>query len=59
MKDGAYAEFADNRRGSITPGKLADLIILNQDIFRVPAKEIRNTRIEVTIMDGEVVFEWQ
>ena len=52
----AYAEFAENVKGTITPGKLADLVILSQNIFEIPPDQIASTRILWTIMDGEVVF---
>ncbi len=53
----AYAEFAENVKGSITPGKLADLIVLSQDIFRVDPVEIENVRVTMTITGGRVVYE--
>src|SRR5688572_16599302 len=53
----AYAEFAENRKGSITPGKLADLVILSKDIFKVPAREILDTRPVLTMVGGRVVHE--
>jgi hypothetical protein len=53
----AYAEFAENVKGTITPGKLADLVILSQDIFKIDPAEIDKTKIRMTIMDGRAVFE--
>ncbi|MDQ3805455.1 MAG: amidohydrolase [Acidobacteriota bacterium] len=53
----AYAEFADHVKGSIAPGKLADLVILTQDIFRVDPVEIEKARVRMTIMDGRIVYE--
>jgi len=46
-----------NRQGSITPGKWADMIILSQDIFEIDPAEIANTQVEMTIFDGQVMFE--
>jgi hypothetical protein len=43
--------------GSIAPGKLADLIVLDRDIFAVDAPEIAGTRVMMTVFDGRVVFE--
>lgn len=43
--------------GSITPGKLADLIVLDRDIFEIEPMEIANTRVVLTIIGGQVVFE--
>lgn len=53
----AYAEFAEGVKGTITPGKLADLVILDRDIFRIDAAEIEKVKVRMTIMDGRVVYE--
>jgi predicted amidohydrolase YtcJ len=53
----AYAEFQENMKGTITPGKLADLVILSEDIFSINPVEIRNVKVLTTIVDGRVVFE--
>ncbi|MDQ3134493.1 MAG: amidohydrolase [Acidobacteriota bacterium] len=53
----AYAEFAESYKGTITPGKLADIVILNQDIFRVEPNEIEKTKVRMTIMDGKIVYQ--
>jgi predicted amidohydrolase YtcJ len=53
----AYAEFQENEKGTITPGKLADLVILSDDIFKFDATEIQNVKVVMTIMDGRVVYE--
>jgi predicted amidohydrolase YtcJ len=53
----AYAEFAENVKGSITPGKLADLVLLSQDIFKIDPVEIENVRVTMTITGGRVVYE--
>jgi len=53
----AYAEFTDQEKGTIAPGKLADLVILSQDIFQINPIEIEKTRVRVTIMNGRVVHE--
>src|SRR5438105_3811957 len=52
----AYAEFQENEKGTIAPGKLADLVILTQDIFKIDPKEIEKVKVAMTIMDGRVVF---
>ncbi len=43
--------------GSITPGKLADLIVLDRDIFAIPQMEIAQTQVVMTIFDGQIVYE--
>jgi predicted amidohydrolase YtcJ len=53
----AYAEFAENVKGTIAPGMLADLIILDRDIFKIDANEIEKTRVTMTIVDGRIVYE--
>jgi predicted amidohydrolase YtcJ len=53
----AYAEFADGVKGTITVGKLADLVMLSQDIFEVDPKEIERVKVELTIVDGRIVYE--
>ena len=53
----AYAAFEENIKGSITPGKLADLVILSKDIMRVPEDEIPSTRVDMTILGGRVRYE--
>ncbi|HEX8098509.1 MAG TPA: amidohydrolase [Pyrinomonadaceae bacterium] len=53
----AYAEFTDDVKGTITPGKLADIVILSRDIFEINPVEIEKTRVVMTIMDGRVVYE--
>jgi predicted amidohydrolase YtcJ len=55
----AYAEFAEGVKGTITPGKLADLVILSQDIFQIDPAEIEKVKVWMTVMDGRVVFEKQ
>jgi predicted amidohydrolase YtcJ len=42
--------------GSITPGKLADMVVLSQDIFTIPPEEISDTQVDYTIFDGPVVY---
>jgi predicted amidohydrolase YtcJ len=55
--NGAYATFAERERGSLEIGKLADLVIVDRDLTRIPAREIRDARIELTVVGGRVVFE--
>jgi hypothetical protein len=53
----AYAEFAEQAKGSLAPGKLADLVILDRDIFNIPPTEIESARVRLTMVDGRVVHE--
>jgi len=52
----AYAEFEEHDKGSITPGKLADFVVLSDDIFAIPPEKIADLRVEMTVVDGEVVY---
>lgn len=53
----AYAEFSEQEKGTIAPGKLADVVILSRDIFSIDPKEIENVKVMMTIVDGRVVYE--
>jgi predicted amidohydrolase YtcJ len=53
----AYAAFEEDRKGSLTVGKLADITVLSQDILEVPEDRIRDTGIVYTIVGGEVRYE--
>lgn len=52
----AYAAGREAELGSIAPGKLADLTILEKDIFRIPAEEILRTTVSATMVGGEFVY---
>lgn len=52
----AYGEFQDEIKGSISVGKLADLVILSDDIFKMDPSEIRNVKVLTTIVGGKVVY---
>jgi predicted amidohydrolase YtcJ len=52
----AFAEFQEHEKGSITPGKLADMIILSDNIFDLKPDAIRDVRVETTIVGGKVVY---
>ena len=52
----AYAEFQEKEKGSITPGKLADFVVLSDDIFKIPAASIKNVKVEATFLGGKLVY---
>jgi len=54
--NGAWAEFAEAFKGSIRPGQLADLVVLDRDIFTVPPEEIAQAKVRWTIFDGRVIY---
>jgi len=53
----AYAEFQEKEKGSITPGKLADIVLLSEDIFSIPPEKIREVRVLKTFVGGKLVFD--
>jgi hypothetical protein len=52
----AWASFDEQRKGSLAPGMLADLVVLSEDVFEAPASRLASTRIAVTIFDGRIVY---
>ena len=52
----AYASGEANLKGSLAPGKLADLVVLSHDIFHIPPEEIAATRVEMTVLNGKPVY---
>ena len=55
--DAAYAAHADTFLGSLEEGKLADLVVLSNDIMQVPPADILDTTVRLTVVGGEVVYE--
>lgn len=54
--NGAYASHMEDFTGSIEAGKRADLIVLEKNLFEIPAEQIYGTRVLMTMLDGEVVY---
>jgi len=55
--NGAFASFEESLKGSLEPGKLADLVALGEDITRVPVKDLRHLPVAMTVVEGRVVYE--
>ena len=55
--DAAYAAFEDRQKGSLTPGKLADIAVISRDIMTIPEEEIPAARVDMTIVGGQVLYE--
>ena len=53
----AYAEFADREKGSLERGKLADFVLIDRDLTRIPPEAIRDARVMMTVVGGHVVFD--
>jgi predicted amidohydrolase YtcJ len=52
----AYAAFEEDRKGTVAPGKLADVVVLSRDILTVPEDEILDARVDLTIVGGVVRY---
>jgi len=53
----AYASFQEKVQGTLSPGMLADVVVLSEDLFRVPLEKIKDVRVQITIVGGRVVYE--
>ena len=49
--------FDENKKGTIEPGKLADLAVLSADLMSVPEEQIKDIKVDETIVGGKVVFQ--
>jgi predicted amidohydrolase YtcJ len=52
----AYAEFEEHRKGTLAPGKFADLIVLSEDITHIPADQVLQTEVLLTMVGGKIVY---
>lgn len=55
-RDAAFASCEEHLKGTLTEGKLADLVVLDRDIFTLPEDEIKNARVFMTVCGGEVSY---
>ena len=53
----AYASFEENIKGSIEAGKLADFVVLSEDILTIDPEKIKDVMVEMTIFNGDIVYE--
>jgi predicted amidohydrolase YtcJ len=53
---GAFASFEEGRKGVLRPGTLADLVVLDRDLFAIPVEEVREAVVAATIVGGRVTF---
>lgn len=56
-KGAAYASYEEKLKGSLVAGKLADLVVLSKDIFKIPSEDLLKTRVLATIWDGKIVYD--
>ena len=54
---GAYGSFEEGFKGNLEVGKMADLVVLAEDLSRVPIERLRDVGIVMTVVGGEVVYE--
>jgi hypothetical protein len=54
--DAAYASFEEGLKGTITPGLLADIVMLERNIFDIPPEQIRDVRVAMTVAGGRTVY---
>jgi hypothetical protein len=54
--DAAYAAFEENSKGSIENGKLADIIVLSNNIMEIEEEKILNTKVVMTILNGKIIY---
>jgi predicted amidohydrolase YtcJ len=55
-RNNAYTDFMEDRIGSLESGKLADMIVLSQDLYKIPADQIGSTQVLLTIVGGKIVW---
>jgi predicted amidohydrolase YtcJ len=55
--NGAYGSFSESQKGTLAPGMLADLVVLDRDIFDFGDDELLATRADLTLLEGEIVFD--
>ncbi len=53
----AYASFEENIKGSIEVGKLADFVVLSEDVLSINPVKIKNVKVDMTVFDGEVIYK--
>jgi hypothetical protein len=54
--DAAYASFDEKRKGSLVKGKLADFVIIDHDLTKMPPEQIRDAKVMMTVVGGQVVY---
>jgi hypothetical protein len=55
--ESAYAAFEENIRGSIEPGKTADMVVWSEDLYSASLQKLAKVRVEATIVEGQVVYK--
>uniref|UniRef100_Q01UR8 Amidohydrolase 3 n=1 Tax=Solibacter usitatus (strain Ellin6076) TaxID=234267 RepID=Q01UR8_SOLUE len=55
--DAAYAEFAENEKGSLQAGKLADFVLFDRDLSRLPVHQIHEAKVRLTVVGGRIMYD--
>jgi predicted amidohydrolase YtcJ len=55
-RNGAYVAFEEDRKGSLEPGKLADFLVLDRDVFSVPSQELKDVKVRQTYVAGKQIY---
>jgi hypothetical protein len=55
--DAAYGAFEEEFKGTLEPGKVADFVILDQDLLKIPEQQILQTKVLKTVVAGDVIYE--
>ena len=53
----AYASFEENIKGSITEGKLADIVILSDNLLEIDPSKIKDVEVKTTIFNGKIIYQ--
>ncbi|HMI59211.1 MAG TPA: amidohydrolase family protein, partial [Gemmatimonadaceae bacterium] len=53
----AYASFEENIKGTLEPNKLADFVLIDRDLTKIPPEQIRDAHIMTTVVGGRVVYQ--
>lgn len=55
--NGAFASFEEDKKGSLEPGKLADLVILSDSMMKAPDEELKKIKVKMTMINGKIVYQ--
>ena len=55
--DSAYVLDLEKQIGSLEVGKLADIVVLEKDLYKIPPGDISTTKVELTVMNGKVTYQ--
>ena len=56
-KNAAYASYTEEENGTIEVGKNADFVVIEKDIYEIDPDEIKTTKVDMTVLGGEIVYE--